>query len=129
MPDARGYVMLDPITPADIDRFLANWKLGARAKGKRLTTLRAFFRFCANPKWIPESPLSSDIRAPMGSSKAANKAPFTDAELKRILDACDKVKVEWKNETGLGVFFYEAAAVCQVVANLRSPFLVLGHNL
>jgi hypothetical protein len=25
-------------------------------------------------------------------------------ELKRILDACDNVKVEWKNETGLGVW-------------------------
>jgi integrase len=102
--DARGYVMLDQITPADIDRFWANWKLGARAKGKRLTTLRAFFRFCANRKWIPESPVTSDIKAPVGSSKAANKAPFTDAELKRILDACDKVKIEWKNETGLGVW-------------------------
>ncbi len=102
--DGRGYVMLDQITAADIDLFWANWKLGARAKGKRLTTLRAFFRFCANRKWIPESPVSSDIRAPIGSSKAANKAPFTDDELKRILDACDKVKVEWKNETGLGVW-------------------------
>lgn len=102
--DGRGYVMLDQITPADIDRFWANWKLGLRAKGKRLTTLRAFFRFCANRKWIPESPVSSDIKAPVGSSKAANKAPFTDAEVKRILDACDTVKVEWKNETGLGVW-------------------------
>lgn len=102
--DARGYVMLDQITAADIDLFWANWKLGARAKGKRLTTLRAFFRFCANRKWIPESPVSSDIKAPVGSSKAANKAPFTDDEINRILAACDHVKVEWKNETGLGVW-------------------------
>jgi len=48
--DARGYVMLDQITAADIDLFWVGWKLGARAKGKRLTTLRAFFRFCANRK-------------------------------------------------------------------------------
>jgi integrase/recombinase XerD len=102
--DARGYVMVDQITPADIDWFWANWKLGARAKGKRLTTLRAFFRFCANRKWIPESPVSSDIKAPVGSSKAANKAPFTDDELKRIFEACDQVKIDWKNETGLGVW-------------------------
>ena len=102
--DGRGYVMLDQITAADIDLFWANWKLGARAKGKRLTTLRAFFRFCANRKWIPESPVSSDIKAPVGSSKAANKAPFTDDEINRILAACDHVKVEWKNETGLGVW-------------------------
>jgi integrase len=102
--ESRGYVMLDQFSPADIDLFWANWKLGARAKGKRLHTLRAFFRFCVNRKWIPESPVSSDIKAPVGSSKAKNKAPFTDDELNRIIKACDDVKVEWKNETGLGVW-------------------------
>ena len=102
--ESRGYVMLDQFTPADVDLFWANWKLGARAKGKRLHTLRAFFRFCVNRKWIPESPVSSDIKAPVGSSKAANKAPFSDDELNRIIEACDQVMVEWKNETGIGVW-------------------------
>ncbi len=73
---------------------------GPRAKGKRLTTLRAFFRFCVNRKWIPESPVSSDIKAPVGSSRAANKAPFANDEINRIVAACDGVKVESKNETG-----------------------------
>jgi hypothetical protein len=36
----QGYVMLDQFEPDDIDRFWVNWKLGPRAKGKRLTTLR-----------------------------------------------------------------------------------------
>jgi hypothetical protein len=36
----RGYVMLDQFTPADIDVFYSDWNLGARAKGKRLGTLR-----------------------------------------------------------------------------------------
>jgi integrase len=102
--ESRGYVMLDQFTHDDIDLFWANWKLGARAKGKRLHTLRAFFRFSVNRKWIPESPVSSDIKAPVGSSRGANKAPFTDDELQRIIGACDDVKVEWKNETGLGVW-------------------------
>jgi integrase len=102
--NSRGYVMIDQFTPTDIDLFWANWKLGPRAKAKRLDTLRAFFRFCANRKWIPESPVSSDIKAPVGSSKATNKAPFTDDELQRIIKACDEVKIEWKNETGVGVW-------------------------
>lgn len=102
--ESKGYVFLDQITADDIDLFWASWKLGPRAKGKRLTTLRGFFRFCWNRKWISESPVSSDIKAPVGSSKAANKAPFTDAEVKRVIAACDQVKVEWKNETGLGVW-------------------------
>lgn len=102
--DSRGYVLIDQFTPADIDRFWASWKLGPRARAKRLTTLRAFFRFCVNRRWIPESPVSADIKAPVGSSKAKNKAPFTDDELHRIIKACDQVKVEWKNETGTGVW-------------------------
>lgn len=102
--ESLGYVMVDQFTPADIDVFWAKWKLGARTKGKRLTTLRAFFRFCVNRKWISESPVSSDIKAPIGSSKSANKAPFTDDELKRVINACDNVKVEWKNETGVGIW-------------------------
>ena len=100
--DSLGYVVLDQFTPGDIDRFWTNWRLGPRAKGKRLTTLRAFFRFCANRKWIPETPVSSDIKAPVGSSRAANKMPFTDEEITRIVVACDHVKVEWTNETGTG---------------------------
>ncbi len=100
--DGLGYVMLDQFTPGDIDRFWTTWKLGPRAKGKRLTTLRAFFRFCVNRKWIPETPVSSDIKAPVGSSRAANKMPFTDEEITRIVTACDQVKVEWTNETGTG---------------------------
>src|SRR5262249_14819709 len=102
--ESRGYVMLDQFTPADIDRFWANWKMGPRAKGKRLTMLRAFFRFCVHRKWITESPVSPDIKPPVGANKAANKWPFTDAELSRIIKACDNVKVEWKNESGLGVW-------------------------
>ena len=100
--DSLGYVMLDQVTPADIDRFWTNWRLGPRAKGKRLTTLRAFFRFCVNRKWIAETPVSSDIKAPVGSSRAANKMPFTDEEITRIVVACDQVKVAWTNETGTG---------------------------
>ena len=65
--------------------------------------LRAFFRFSVNRKWIPESPVSSDIKAPVGSSRAKNKAPFTDDELERIVKACDVVKVQWKNDTRVGL--------------------------
>jgi integrase/recombinase XerD len=102
--DSRGYVMLDQFTTDDIDRFWVNWKLGPRAKGNRLTTLRGFFRFCVHRKWITESPVSPDIKPPIGYTKAANKWPFTDAELKRIIKACGDVTIEWENETGLGAW-------------------------
>ncbi len=43
----------------------------------------------------------------MGASRKANKAPFTDDELQGIISACDHVKQEWKNETGVGVWMGE----------------------
>ena len=104
--EARGYVMLDQFTSADIDVFYGSWKLGARAKGKALGTLRSFFRFCAKRKWIPVDPtdpksvgpVSSDLKPPIGANRIANKAPFTDEELQRIIDACDRLgTVKWSN--------------------------------
>jgi integrase len=103
--DDRGYVLLDQFNVGDIDLFYSAWKLGARAKSKRLGTLRAFFRFCVNRKWLTENPVSTDLRPPIGANRMANKAPFTDEELQRIIDACDALgTVEWKNEDGIGAW-------------------------
>ena len=82
--EKRGYVMLDQFTSADIDLFYSGWDLGARAKGERLATLRAFFRFCMNREWLSRNPVSPDIKPPMGANRVANKALYTDEELQRI---------------------------------------------
>jgi integrase len=114
--DSRGYVMIDQFTPADADRFYAGLKLGPRTKGTRLGVLRAFFRFAVNRKWMSETPISSDIKPPVGSSKSADKMPFSEKELIRIMRACDNpprpmrqrdrspghVGCEYKNAQGLG---------------------------
>jgi len=114
--DGRGYVMIDQFTPADADRFYAGLKLGPRTKGTRLGVLRAFFRFAVNRNWMSETPISSDITPPVGSSKSADKMPFSDEELSRIMRACDNpprpmrqrdrspghVGCEYKNAQGAG---------------------------
>ena len=109
----RGYVILEQVTPTDVDMFFAAWKLGARTKAKRLGTLRAFFRYCAKRKWVavdptdPKSvgPVSSDLKPPIGANRAANKIPFTDEELQRIIHACDQLEpVAWKNGKTGGVW-------------------------
>jgi integrase len=99
--ESRGYVMLDQFTSGDIDLFYASWEIGARTKGKKLGTLRSFFRFCSNRKWLSENPVSPDLKPPIGANRVANKAPFTDAELDRIIDACDKLgTVTWSDTVG-----------------------------
>ena len=86
--------------------------------GTRLGVLRAFFRFAVNRKWMPETPVSADIKPPVGSSKSADKMPFSDAELSRIRKACDNahrpmhqrerspghVGCEYKNAQGSGAW-------------------------
>jgi len=105
LADARGYMMLDQFTVGDIDVFYGGLKLGARTKAKWLATLRGFFRFCVNRKWLTENPVSPDIKPPVGANRIANKAPYTDEELQRIIDACDKVgEVVWKNGGEGGVW-------------------------
>ena len=97
--------MLDQFTSADIDVFYSTWKLGARTKGKRLATLRAFFRFCTHRDWLPKNPVSPDIKPPVGANRVANKAPYTDEELQRIIDACDKIgQVGWTNGREKGMW-------------------------
>ena len=94
--ESRGYVMLDQFASSDIDIFYGGLKLGVRAKGERLGTFRAFFRFAVNRKWLAENPVTTDIKPPIGANRVANKAPFTDEELQRIIDACDKLgEVSW----------------------------------
>jgi integrase len=101
--DSRGYIMLDQFTAADIDLFYGSTKLGPRAKGKWLGTLRAFFRFAMNRKWLLDNPVSTDIKPPIGANRLANKAPFTNEELERIISACDRIgTIEWKSGQGGG---------------------------
>jgi integrase len=110
---SRGYVMIEQITSADIDIFFAGWKLAARTKAKRLGTLRGFFRYCAKRKWVavdptdPKSvgPVSSDLKPPIGANRTANKVPFTDEELQRIIHTCDQLDpISWTNGRTGGVW-------------------------
>jgi len=86
--DARGYVLLDQLTVADMDCFYASWRDGKRAKAKKLERLKSFVRFCVKRGWLAKD-ISEDLDAPEGSSLPAHKTPFTDAELERIYASCD----------------------------------------
>ena len=108
--EARGYIMLDQFTSRDIDVFYGSWKLGPRAKGKALGTLRGFFRFCINREWLVKNPVTCDLKPPLGAGRAANKVPFTDEDLQRIIVACDQLEpVSWSNGKGKGVWTGEDA--------------------
>lgn len=103
--DAKGYVCLDQFTRADMDVFYAGWKLGARAKGKALSTLRGFFVFAVNREWLTKSPVTSDLKPPLGANRVVNKAPFTDEELTRLVDTCDLIQpIAWNSGDKTGIW-------------------------
>lgn len=98
----KGYVMIDQFQMTDMDEFYSTWRDGIRAKAKKLERLNGFFNFCVKRKWIAENP-AADLEAPIGAGKAANRMPFTDAELTKIYDACDALPTtEWMNHLGAG---------------------------
>jgi integrase len=86
--DSRGYVLMEQLTVADMDKFYASWPDEKRARAKKLERLKAFVKFCLKRKWLAEN-ITEDLKAPEGSSIPANKTPFTDEEIERIYGACD----------------------------------------
>lgn len=89
--DDQGYVMLDQFRALDIDTFYAGSSLGRRSKAKWLEWLRSFFQYGVNREWLTKSPVSRDLKPPKGSTRCANKVPFTDEQLLAIIKACDQV--------------------------------------
>jgi len=105
--DACGYVMLDQFTAADIDTFYSTSGLGIRSRGKMLESLRTFWKFCVHRELVAKSPVSPDLKPPIGANRIANKAPFTDEQLADIIKACDQINGykkdgRWGNRFGSG---------------------------
>ena len=114
--DSRGYVMIDQWQPGDVDRFYAALEARNAHEGKAPRRLAGVLPLLPNRKWILETPVSSDMKPPKGSSASADKMPFSDAELERIMTACDnpprlmkqrdrdagQVGCEYKNDAGPG---------------------------
>jgi hypothetical protein len=97
--ESRGYIYLDQLDVADMDRLYASFKDGIRAKAKKLERLKGFIKFCLKRKWLSEN-IADDLEAPAGASVTLPKAPFSDEELQRIFAACDAIDQGRRNWTG-----------------------------
>jgi integrase len=66
-----------------------------------------------NREWLSKNPVTSDLKPPLGANRAANKVPFTDDELQRIIRACDRLQpTSWSNGQYKGVWTGEDAKDC-----------------
>jgi integrase/recombinase XerC len=70
-----------------VDAYRAGRKISAHTFSKELQTLRQFFSFCFERKWIDENPAKA-IKLPR-NIKPTEVIPYTPDEVSRIIAACD----------------------------------------
>jgi integrase/recombinase XerD len=87
--DSKGYRLLKQLTPAALADFRRTWDDSPLYAVKNIERLRAFFRFCQRMKWVSENP-GLTLKSPKVTVKPT--LPFTAAEMKRILAACDSYR-------------------------------------
>ncbi len=87
--DLKGYRLLKQMTPSTLTEFRKTWVDSPLYATKNIERLRSFFRFCQRMKWTAENPALA-LKPPKTTSKPT--LPFTDAEMKKLLAACDKYR-------------------------------------
>ena len=89
----RGYVMIDQWEPIDVRQFRSTWPLSPQTAVRRMAMLKPFFEYCVSNKWIQSNP-ARNIKKPKGremlSRANEQKLPFTDDEIKKMYEACQK---------------------------------------
>ena len=89
---ARGYRWLQEWTRADVRAFRASWEVQRSTRNKKMRYLHAFFEIFVDDETLAGNPAHMRIRrnraARMEAEDAAQKNPYTDAELERMLEAC-----------------------------------------
>ena len=85
---SRGIGLLTNITTDELLTFRQTWKNSNLSAKKKLELMKAFFRFCAAVKLIPDNP-AEHIKPP--KVEEAQVMPFTVEQMKeQILPACDR---------------------------------------
>lgn len=83
---AEQIATVEEITLEALDRF---YNSRGKARGKELSTLRAFFRFCIKRRWTRDNP-ALDLKPPK-ASRDSDIIPFNQAEIVSMIAACDRL--------------------------------------
>jgi len=87
--ERAGVDAVKDVTVEILDSFRANRKLAISTSGRELETLRHFFSFSVDRKWIAENP-AKKIRPPK-NAKPAEVVPYTQEEIAKFIDAAKGV--------------------------------------
>ena len=87
--EAKGFDRLKDLNVDTLRSFRKTWKFAATSAVKRLEYLRGFLRFCEESEWIERNPAKA-IKPPKVTQSPT--LPFDDLDIKRTLEAADKLK-------------------------------------
>lgn len=105
--DKLGYVYVDQWTPADILAWRGTWDVKPDTGRVQMTIVKSFFRFALVNEWLNRDPTALIKSAKKGrDAKGAwdgPKVPFSDAEIKAMLDAAPlydegRRRLTWKGQ-------------------------------
>lgn len=102
--DVKAYVYLDQWQTEDVREFRRWWTgCSTRTHNTNIGHLKTFFEFCKSNKWIADNPARFRVhrsRNQAAASRSAQKSPYTDEEIERMLAACDRYAKTWRHKWG-----------------------------
>jgi len=89
--EKNGLSFIDEFDLSTLGMFRSGWKDGPRSGAKKLERMRAFFRFAQKRNWISDN-AAIELKAPKVTLSPT--LPFTNEEIRRILEATERYKEE-----------------------------------
>ena len=87
----KGLRLLKQLDVDALREFRATWADGPLSAYKNLERLRSFFAFCQQAGWIEKNPARA-LKPPKLPEKSSKVKVFSDEDLEKILDACDRTR-------------------------------------
>jgi integrase/recombinase XerD len=84
---ARGLVLVQDFTVAELTAFRATWKDKALSSAKKTERLRSLFKFAIERDWIKTNPAH---KIKIAKPKETPTLPYSDEEMERIIKAAEK---------------------------------------
>jgi integrase len=110
-------------------------KFGAKTYNRRLTLLKAFFKWAVKSKLFVENPLDDVLPKKVRKTEKANRKPFTEDEIRRILDAfknnsfCPKgVRFKHSHYYSFLYFIFKTGVRNAEAVGLRKQYIDLSTN-
>jgi integrase len=129
--DQKGYVYLDQWQPNDV-RDMRGWWKGLKPRSWRtmLAKLKSFFELGVENGWVEKNPARIKVRrnrAQTAADQPNEKSPFTDAELRRMLNACPQYVQRQGRRSDWGGEDLEDFMLLSIYTGLRISDVALFH--